>query len=186
MRNIKHLNRKLSNQSGFTLLELVIVLGILAYTFTLIVNRGNNAEIKSDTQNIVSFLKDAKVDLRQVVPEEVADCTTANITAGAFVEAYKVEVTSGGTTSTLIKPDKRSTVDFAPNAGNTACVITMANVQEDRCNIYVKELWPSNENLTVNATEVKADDTVTYTSASTAIRTACGNATNTISTEFSG
>ena len=186
MKNMKNINTKFAKQAGFTLLEIVLFLAIAAYFVSKLIPRGDSASIKSDSQNIVTFLKDAKVDLTQVIPEEISSCTTANVTAGAFVEAYKVDVTSGGSTTTLIKPDKRSTVAFAPNAGNTACVITVENVNEERCNTYVKELWPSNENMTVNSTEVKADDSVTYTSAATSIRSACGNTVNTISTEFAG
>lgn len=173
-------------QSGFSLLELIVVLAIIAGALTLIAKRGDSAEMRQDAQNISQFLKDARVDLRQVVPEEISFCTTANITDGAFVEAYKVDVTSGGSTTTLIKPDKTTTVDFAPNGTNTACIITVNNVTEERCNTYVKEIWPTNDNLTVNATVVKAVDSDPYTGATSAIRTACANATNTLSTEFSG
>ncbi len=149
-------------QKGFSLLELVIVVGIIALALYLVLNSGNSTSNKQTATNMNQGVTEVIQAASQIFPGNFAALTCDSMGQNSAFKGTVFSYTAAakGAGATLWNSNNpNSTVACAPATlvtANDSFSLTLNAVPNEVCSQFVSKVTPVSWIITVNGTSVKA------------------------------
>lgn len=172
--------RNLNKQRGATMISILLWTAGAVLVLAASIKRWTEYQVESSGSELMEFVVKVKPKVTANYPAGIPDMTTQAMIDLDFARDDEVDV--AGVTKIIVSDNVEATL--APNAGNTASVLTLSPVRESVCVNAVTKLWSLAYPLSINGVQVKTavDDTVMGQAA--AIATNCSNAANSIDLEL--